>query len=109
MKLVLAYIILAFSIQAVVYAAEPANTADGQEVQDKISGTQICAKPERAYNIPVSNQSKRLYSISQMKCTWTHVLRRSEKRGGPLQLFLTFHGRRGGKVLRSLGGLIQLE
>ena len=73
MKVVLAYFILTFSIQAVVYAAEPANTADGQEVQDKISGTQICAKPKPVYNIPVSNQSNRLYSISQMKCTWTNL------------------------------------
>ncbi len=41
--------------------------------QEKISATQVCGKPERSYNIPVSDQSKRLYSISQMKCTWTNL------------------------------------
>jgi len=39
--------------------------------QTKVSGTVVCAKPEKELSIPVEGQAGHAYAISQGKCTWT--------------------------------------
>jgi hypothetical protein len=45
--------------------------ASAAHAQTKISGTVTCAKPEKAFNIPVEGEQGHLYAISQGTCTWT--------------------------------------
>jgi hypothetical protein len=39
--------------------------------QTKVSGSVLCAKPEKEYSIPVEGQAGHAYAISHGKCTWT--------------------------------------
>jgi hypothetical protein len=58
-------------IRTAVVFASAAALAPLAQAQTEVSGTVVCAKPDKQFAIPVEGEAGHVYAISHGTCTWT--------------------------------------